>query len=131
MTLLPWRRAAAAAAATLVGVVAVACAREASVGPAEMAAADAAAARADWPAAIGHARSAAEAVLPGASWPDQALRRLQTIGTDAEARGDRETALLAYGAMQTAAVTGMPWPRRDAWRTLADAGIARLGTSSR
>jgi len=121
-----WRRAASVAAATVVGVIGVACAHEASVGPAELAAADAASAKADWPAAIAHARSAAEAMLPGASWPEEGLRKLQGIGTAAEARGDRDTALLAYGAMQTAAVTGLPWPRRDPWRALADAGLARL-----
>ena len=131
MTAGGWRRAAGAGAATLAGVIAVACAREASVGPAEMAAADAAAAKADWPAAIAHARSAAEAVLPGASWPELALRKLQGIGSAAEARGDRDTALLAYGAMRTAAVTGLPWPRRDPWRALADAGLARLAAANR
>jgi hypothetical protein len=124
-----WRRAAATAAATVAGVIAVAWAREASIGPAEMAAADAAAARADWPAAVAHARTAAEAVLPGAAWPDQALRKLQGIGADAEVRGDRDTALLAYGALRTAAVTGLPWPRRDTWRAAAETGIARLGAA--
>jgi hypothetical protein len=122
-------RAGIAGATTLAAVIAVAGAREASIGPAEMTAADAAAARADWPSAVAHARAAAEAVLPGAPWTDRALRKLQSIGADAEIRDDRDTAMLAYGAMRTAAVTGLPWPRRDAWRDMADASLARLAGS--
>src|SRR4029077_2328210 len=97
-------------------VLAVAAARERSIAEREAAAADAAAARSDWLEAVGHARAAAEAMLPGSPWPDQGFRRLEATGHDAEARGDLETALLAYGAMRTASLaTRSILARNDAW----------------
>jgi hypothetical protein len=108
-------------------VLAVAAARERSIAEREAAAADAAAARSDWLDAVGHARAAAEAVVPGSPWPDQGFRRLEATGHDAEARGDLETALLAYGAMRTASLaTRSILARNDAWRARAEGGLARV-----
>jgi hypothetical protein len=125
VTLAP--RSAALGGAVVVAMLAVATAREAAIGRTEADAADAAAARADWPDAIDHARAAAEAFVPAASWPVQGLRRLQAIGEDAEARGDHDTALLAYGAMKTATGAVSPWPGRADWGARADEGLARAG----
>jgi hypothetical protein len=108
-------------------VVAVASAREESIARSETAAADAAAASSDWFAAIGHARAAAEAFLPGSPWPERGLRRLEAIGHDAEARGDLETALLAYGAMRTASLaTRSLGSKKSDWRARAEGGLARV-----
>jgi hypothetical protein len=123
------RRTAAIGGAVVVTMLAIAIAREAAVGRAEAAQADAAAARSDWPEAIGHARAAAQAYVPAASWAQQGLMRLRSIGEQAEARGDRDTALLAYGAMRTAALSVAPWPSRADWRSRADDGLARMGRS--
>jgi hypothetical protein len=121
------RRTAALGGAVVVAMLAVATARETAVGQTEADAADAADARSDWPDAIDHARAAAEAFVPTASWPLQGLQRLQAIGEAAEARGDQGTALQAYGAMKTATVAVPPWPGRADWRARADEGLARAG----
>jgi hypothetical protein len=107
--------------------LAVASAREESIGRTETAAADSAAANSDWLTAIGHARAAAEAFVPGSPWPERGLRRLEAIGHDAEARGDLETALLAYGAMRTAslATRSLGSPMSE-WRARAEGGLARV-----
>ena len=68
-------------------------ARETSIGRREVAAADEAADRSDWPEAVGHARAAAEALVPGSPWPERGWHRLEAIGHDAEARGDDATAI--------------------------------------
>jgi hypothetical protein len=111
-------------------VIAVAAAHEGSIGRTETAAADAAAANSDWFEAIAHARAAAEAVVPGSPWPARGLRRLEAIGHDAEARGDVETALVAYGAMRTASLaTRSAWTTRGDWRLRAEEGLARAATA--
>jgi hypothetical protein len=121
-------------AASLVAVVVmIVAAREVSMGRREVAAAQAAAARSDWPEAIARARAAAEAFVPGSPWPEQGKQRLAAIGRDAEARGDDETALLAYGALRTAALatrtpTG-PLSSGDRWQTEAEHGVARVAGS--
>jgi hypothetical protein len=111
-------------------VVAVVAVREVSVGRTEVAAAEASAARSEWPEAISHARAAAEARVPGSPWPDRGKVRLEAMGHDAEARGDDETALLAYGALRTAAIaTRAPFATSvstDRWRLAAEGGLARV-----
>jgi hypothetical protein len=124
------RGAAVLAPLVAASVVATAMAREASIGKTEVAAADAAAANSDWFEAIGHARAAAEAVAPGSSWPERGLRRLEALGRDAEARGDLETALVAYGALRTASIaTRSPWVAAGDWRARAEDGLARTAAA--
>ena len=122
-------RAAALAALVVVATAAVLTVREVAVGQAEVAAADAAAARSDWGDAIVHARAAAESLVPGSPWPARGWSRLEAIGHDAEARGDDATAMLAYGAMRTAALaTRAPGSGSDRWRTKAEDALARVGS---
>jgi hypothetical protein len=127
------RRSAALAGLVVVGVVAVVALRQVSIGQREVAAADEAAARSDWPEAIAHARAAAEALVPGSPWPERGKLRLEAIGRDAEARGDDETSLLAYGALRTAALaTSAPpglWSSSRSWRPIAEEGLARVAAS--
>jgi len=125
-------RVAVLAALVLVAVVAIVTAREVAIGRGEIAMADAASAKSDWAEAIAHARAAAEALVPGSPWPERGWQRLEAIGHDAEARGDDDTALLAYGAMRAAAMAtkgpGSGWHRR---RDQADEGLARVAASRR
>jgi hypothetical protein len=118
------------AASVVALVIVVVAAREVSLGRRDVAAAQAAVARSDWPEAIARARAAAEALVPGSPWPEQGRQRLDAIGRDAEARGDDETALLAYGALQTAALaTRTPFASLSSggrWRTVAERGVARV-----
>jgi hypothetical protein len=114
----------------LVCVLAVVTVREVAMGRAAAEAAERAAARSDWPDAIAKARRAAEALVPGSPWPPNGMRRLAAIGTDAEARGDLDTALLAYGAMRTAALeTRTLWAPQSWWRRTAEEGLARVAAS--
>jgi hypothetical protein len=127
------RRSIPLALSVVVLVVVVVAAREVSMGRREVAAAQAAVVRSDWPEAIARARAAAEAFVPGSPWPEQGKQRLDAIGRDAEARGDDETALLAYGALRTAALAtrspfGLLSPG-DRWRTTAERGVARVAAS--
>jgi hypothetical protein len=125
-------RAAALAGLVLAVVLGAATARELALGRAAIAAADAAAARSDWPEVVLQARAAAEAVAPGSPWQPAGFRRLEAVGHDAEARGDDAAALLAYGAMRTAAVeTRAPGHADDRWRKVAEEGIARVAASSK
>jgi hypothetical protein len=120
------------AALIVSAVVAIVTVREISIGREEVAEAEAASARSDWRAAVAHARAAAEAFLPGSPWPSRGALRLQTIGRDAEIRGDDETALLAYGALRTAMLaTRAPiaTSATDRWRTTAEGGLARVAAS--
>jgi hypothetical protein len=122
-------RAAALAALVVVAAAAVLTVREVAVGQTEVTAADAAAARSDWAEAIVHARAAAEALVPGSPWPARGWSRLDAIGHDAEARGDDATAMLAYGAMRTAALaTRAPGSGSDRWRTRAEDSLARVAS---
>ncbi|MGO9838451.1 MAG: hypothetical protein ACLP1X_30080 [Polyangiaceae bacterium] len=122
----------AVAALTVASVLGIAAARQVSIGRDAVAAADAAAAKSDWPEAIARARAAAEALVPGSPWPERGLRRLATIGHDAEARGDDPTALLAYGAMRTAALETSPIGSKDTlWRSAAEEGLARVTASTK
>lgn len=123
-------RAVVLALLVLASLVAVVTARELSVGHDESVAADAAAAAADWPEAIARARAAAEAYVPGSPWPDRGMRRLAAVGHGAEARGDDADALLAYGAMRTAAVaTHVPMATPSHWLADADEGLARVAAA--
>jgi hypothetical protein len=120
-------QAAALAALVVVAATATLTARELAVGQAEVTAADAAASRSEWGDAIVHARAAAEALVPGSPWPARGWERLEAIGHDAEARGDDATAMLAYGAMRSAALaTRAPGSGRDRWRSKADESLARV-----
>jgi hypothetical protein len=114
----------------LASTAAVATARELSVGHAESTAADAAAEAAQWPEAIAHARAAAQAYVPGSPWPERGMRRLAAVGHGAEARGDDDDALLAYGAMRTAAVaTHVPTAAPSRWLADAEEGLARVAAA--
>jgi hypothetical protein len=119
-------------ALVLVAVVAIVTVREVAIGRAEVSLADAAVQKSDWPEAIGHARAAAEALVPGSPWPEQGWRRLEAIGHDAEARGDDETALIAYGAMRAAAMAtrapGSGWAGR---KSQAEEALARVAGANR
>jgi hypothetical protein len=127
------RRSMPLAASVVTLVVIIVAAREVSMGRREIAAAQVAVARSDWPEAIARARAAAEAFVPGSPWPEQGRQRLDAIGRDAEARGDDETALLAYGALRTAALATRtpfgPLGSSDRWQTIAERGVARVGGS--
>jgi hypothetical protein len=127
---------AALAALVIAAVLVTAAAHECSVGARESALADAAAAKGDWLEAIAHARAAAEAMAPGSASPAQGFRRLDAIGRAAEERGDANTALLAYGAMRTAAIaTATPsgllaWRANGGeWRVRADEGLVRVAAT--
>jgi hypothetical protein len=121
-------RAAWVAGVVFVAVVVVAIAHQYGIGQTQAAAAESDAGRGDWTGAIMHARAAAEAAAPGSRWPDEGFRRLEAIGHDAEARADGRTALVAYGAMLTAASDrfGM-----GAWHARAEVALARLGQRDR
>jgi len=122
-------RAAALAALVVVVATAVLTTREVAVGQTEVTAADAAASRSDWGEAIVHARAAAEALVPGSPWPARGWGRLEAIGHDAEARGDDATAMLAYGAMRSAALaTRAPGSGSERWRTKAEDALARVAS---
>jgi hypothetical protein len=125
-------RAIAVAAIGAVLLVAGLSAREVALGLDEVTMADAAAAKSDWPLSIAHARAAAEAWVPGSPWPERGWERLEAIGHDAEARGDDETALLAYGAMRAAAfATRGPLSGWESRRAKADEGLARVAAAIR
>ncbi len=101
--------------------------REVGLGRDAVAASDAAAARSDWIEAIAQARAAAEAATPGSPWPERGGQRLEAIARDAEGRGDDATALLAYGALRSAAVAAPTLgPRSAHWRAAADDGLRRV-----
>jgi hypothetical protein len=117
------------AATTALGVLTV---REWSAGAEASRRADALAAVSDWRGAIAQARTAAEALAYGSPWPERGLRRLDAIGHDAEARGDDPTALLAYGAMRTAALeTSALGASRERWRRAAEDGVVRVASASK
>ncbi len=117
-------------AVLLVAVTAATSLREVAIGKAEMAAAEEAMTRSAWTDAIGHARSAAEAFVPGGPWVEQGLQRLDDIGRDAAIRGDRKVALLAYGAMRTSALaTHTLVAPNTHWRSVAEDALARLAAS--
>jgi len=117
----------ALAAFVVVGVLAVATVCEVSTGRAEIAAADQATGKADWAGAIVHARAAAQAYVPGSPWPERGVLRLEAIARAAETRADRDTALLAYGAIRTAALStqALGWSA-SRWRLASEEGLSRL-----
>ena len=119
------------AAGLVVAVLAVTTARQLAEGKTEVTAADAAAERSDWAEAIGRARGA-EAVAPGSPWPERGRLRLESIGHDAEARGDDPTALLAYGALRAAVLaTRAAGADSDRWRRQAEDSLARVASARR
>jgi hypothetical protein len=124
---LPRRGEIVAAALVVASSLAWLAAREMAVGQREDAAAEAAVARSQWIDAIAHSRSAAEAVAPWSPWPERGAHRLEALARDAEARGDDVTALLAWGALRSAAIaTRSLGPGGIDWRTAADHGIDRV-----
>jgi hypothetical protein len=127
-----WQRSIALFALVATTALAVLTLHEGAVGRDAVAAADAAAARSDWRESIAQARTAAEALAPGSPWPERGLRRLEAIGHDAEARGEDPVALLAYGAIRTAALeTRAPGTWSDRWRRTAEEGLVRVATASK
>lgn len=69
--------------------------------------------------------------MPGSPWADQGMRRLAAIGHSAETRSDVPDALLAYGAMRTAAAaTHVPYAGASHWRAAADEGLARVASAT-
>jgi hypothetical protein len=119
------------ATAAALTVLVIAARRQGLTGAAEIAAADAEAARGHWPEAIAHARAAAEAAAPASTWPELGFRRLGSIGHDAAARGDESTARLAYAAMMTAALeTRPPWLDHTDWADRAALELSRLDARS-
>ncbi|HEX8794524.1 MAG TPA: hypothetical protein VF765_26445 [Polyangiaceae bacterium] len=119
-------------ALVVVAVVAIVTVREVAMGRAEVGLCDAATQKSDWVEAIGHARAAAEAFVPGSPWPEQGWMRLEAIGHDAEARGDDETALLAYGAMRAAALaTRAPGSGSAGRKAQAEEALARVADANR
>jgi hypothetical protein len=127
MALAPYAVVVALLLATVIATLAL---REVAIGKAEMGAVEDAVARSAWADAIGHARAAAETFVPGSPWPDRAMRRLDDIGRDATIRGDRGVALLAYGALRTAALaTRAPGASNTYWRSIAEEALARLAGS--
>jgi hypothetical protein len=112
---------------TVAAVLAIVTAREFALGREEVAAADESARTADWAEAIVHARAAAQALALGSPWPDLGFARMQSLGRDAEARGDQRTALLAYGAMRTAALSTRAFGSHAArWRLEAEESLGRV-----
>jgi hypothetical protein len=127
-----WERAVARVAFAALAALVVLALRQTSIGQRAVAAADAASEKSDWREAVAQARTAAEAVAPGSPWSARGFRRLEAIGHDAEARGDDPTALLAYGAMRTAALEARaPGTGGDAWRQTAEDGLARVAQDSK
>jgi hypothetical protein len=126
------RRPATLAALLVAVVLAIVTVRQLQTGRVELDLADAAAQKSDWPLSIAHARSAAESIAPGSPWPERGWSRLEAMGHDAEARGDDETALLAYGAMRSAALaTRGPFSSGSRRRAQAEDGLARVAASVR
>jgi hypothetical protein len=72
--------------------------------------------------AVLHARRSAVAYVPGAPHVEAAYARLRAIAEGAEARGDADTARLAWGAVRTAALES-----RHLWVTRGD----ELATANR
>jgi hypothetical protein len=58
------------------------------------------------------------------------MHRLDGVARDAATRGDRELALLAYGAMRTAALATRTLASGGAWRVTAEEGLVRLAAQS-
>jgi hypothetical protein len=89
--------------------------------------AERAAAHADWVEAVVRARTAAQSYVPGSPWPDRGKRLLQSIGESAAVRGDRPTALRAFGALRAAAISTSPFGATERpWRRVAEDGLERL-----
>ncbi len=90
---------------------------------------DAAIAAHDMPTAIGRARDAAFAFVPGSPYTRAGYERLEALARDAETRADTRDAVLAWSAMRAAATaTSSPFGSNDAWRALADDGVTRAGS---
>jgi hypothetical protein len=116
------------AIALVATVLAVATIRQLRAGSRANDECDAALSHADRAGAIGAARAAAEAVVPGSPYPTWGYRRLETIARDAEIHGDDETSTAAWRAMRAAAIaTRGIGVRTGAWLAMADEGIARVG----
>lgn len=109
-----------------VAILSAGAVRQLTVGSRAVLDCDAALERDDQRAAIGHARAAAEAVLPGSPYPRRGYERLDRIATQAENRGDDATAMAAWRAMRAAATETRGLGVGSAeWRARADEGVAR------
>ena len=121
-----WRRAARALA--VVGVaLAIAAVRVLFASRAELERGRELEARADLDAAIPHYRRAAKWYAPGSPYVAEALDRLAGIGRRAEAAGERERALAAWGAVHAAIASARGvWVPHRARLEEADAHLGRL-----
>jgi hypothetical protein len=99
-------------------------------GRAELAASDTAWSAGDASEATVHARRAASAFVPGASYVPRAYRKLREIAEQSEARGDSEAALFAWRAIRGAAIGSRSWlTTHEAERASADAAISRISAA--
>jgi hypothetical protein len=117
--------------AALAIVIAAVSLRVVSAGEAEIDASTAALRAGDATEATVHARRAAGFYAPGAPHVSVAYERLAALGTTAEGLGDRDTALLAWRAVRSAAIETR-WivtPHEDDL-TRANEAIARLSASA-
>lgn len=96
-------------------------------GHTELAACDLALGQSDPMSAAAHARNAARAYVPGALYTVRAFERLREIAEMSERKGDIESALFAWRAMLSAAVSIRPFvpPCDDACQG-AEASVTRL-----
>ena len=114
-------------AATILVAFAVAALRVMQEGRSELAGSDRALAEGDARGATSHARAAARAWVPFAPHVTAASARLRTIARDAEGRGETESALFAWRAIRSAAVSSRSFLSfHERQRQAADAAIARL-----
>jgi hypothetical protein len=112
-------------------VLGAAAARLIVEGRSELASSEAAWAAGDSFGAAAHARAAARAYVPYASYVRSAYRKLRFIAVQSEARGDPEAALFAWRAMRAAAIGSRTvLGAHDRERAAADAAIARLSSTS-
>ena len=106
-------------------------ARAIQTGEREMDASDAAFDRGDVAAALAHARKAAVSYAPGAPHVSAAFGRMTAVAIGSEARGDSQTAILAWEAVRGAALeTRHVVVARRADLDRADKNLARLLTGA-
>ncbi len=118
-------------AAVVLVALAAAAARVTATGRASLVASDDALRRGDVTGAVVEARRAARSYLPGAAHVGRAYDRLRSVAADAEAHGDRDTALFAWRAARSAAIaTRWGFDPAASERASADAALARLSSSA-
>jgi hypothetical protein len=121
-----WRGRISLGALLVLGVLAIAAARELTIGARGIEEAERALSAGDHTAAIAAGRRAAEARLPGSPYPERAYALLERIAREAEARGDDETSNAAWRAVRAAALETRG-ALADRFRVKADEGLTRVG----